>query len=189
MGCWVIFNIVLRASLVAQRVKLLLAMRETWVWSLGDPLEKEKATHSGSLAWKISWMEKPGRLQSIGSQRVGHDWATSLSFSRRAPRMYHQEIWVIFFSLVSHTNCIVFFSSEINISHQENHPVNYICPKYWAPKNWCFWTVVLEKTLESPLDCKEIQPVHSEGDQPWHFFGRNDSEAETPVLWTPHAQS
>ena len=44
----------------------------------------------------------------------------------------------------------------------------------WAPKNWCFWTVVLEKTLESPLDCKEIQPVHSEGDQPWHFFGRND---------------
>ena len=44
----------------------------------------------------------------------------------------------------------------------------------WAPKNWCFWTVVLEKTLESPLDCKEIQPVHSEGDQPWDFFGRND---------------
>ena len=51
-----------------------------------------------------------------------------------------------------------------------------------APKNWCFWTVVLEKTLESPLDCKEIQPVHSEGDQPWDFFGRNDAKAETPVL-------
>ena len=48
----------------------------------------------------------------------------------------------------------------------------------WTPKNWCFWTVVLEKTLESPLDCKEIQPVHSE-DQPWDFFGRNDAEAET----------
>ena len=52
----------------------------------------------------------------------------------------------------------------------------------WAPKNWCFWTVVLEKTLESPLDCKEIQPVHSEGDQPWDFFGRTDAKAETPVL-------
>ena len=52
----------------------------------------------------------------------------------------------------------------------------------WVPKNRCFWTVVLEKTLESPLDCKEIQPVHSEGDQPWDFFGRNDAEAETPVL-------
>ena len=63
------------------------------------------------------------------------------------------------------------------------------CEKGWAPKNWCFWTVVLEKTLESPLDCKEIQPVHSEGDQPWVFFGRNDATAETPVLWPPHAKS
>jgi len=53
----------------------------------------------------------------------------------------------------------------------------------------CFWTVVLEKTLESPLDCKEIQPVHSEGDQPWDFFGRNDDKAETPVLWPPHAKN
>ena len=59
----------------------------------------------------------------------------------------------------------------------------------WAPKNWCFWTVVLEKTLESPLDCKEIQPVHFEGDQPWVFFGRNDAKAETPVLWPPHVKS
>ena len=56
-------------------------------------------------------------------------------------------------------------------------------------RNWCFWTVVLEKTLVSPLDCKEIQPVHSEGDQPWDFFGRNDAKAETPVLWLPHAKS
>ena len=72
-----------RASLVAQRVKRLPAMQETWVWSLGqeDPLEKEMATHSSTLAWKIPWTEKPGRLQSMGSQRVGHDWATSLSFS------------------------------------------------------------------------------------------------------------
>ena len=63
------------------------------------------------------------------------------------------------------------------------------CKEGWAPKNWCFWTVVLEKTLESPLDCKEIQPVHSEGDQPWDFFGRNDAKAETPVLWPPHVKS
>ena len=63
------------------------------------------------------------------------------------------------------------------------------CEESWVPKNWCFWTVVLEKTLESPLDCKEIQPVHSKGDQPWVFFGRNDAEAETPVLWPPHAKS
>ena len=63
------------------------------------------------------------------------------------------------------------------------------CEEGWAPKNWCFWTVVLEKTLESPLDCKEIQPVNSEGDQPWVFFGRNDAKAETPVLWPPHVKS
>ena len=63
------------------------------------------------------------------------------------------------------------------------------CEESWAPKNWCFWTVVLEKTLESPLDCREIQPVHSEGDQPWDFFGRNDDKAETPVLWPPHEKS
>ena len=59
----------------------------------------------------------------------------------------------------------------------------------WALKNWCFRTVVLEKTLESPLDCKEIQPVHSEGDQCWVFIGRTDAEAETPVLWPPHVKS
>ena len=65
----------------------------------------------------------------------------------------------------------------------------FFCEEGWVPKNWCFWTVVLEKTLESPLDCKEIQPVHSEGDQPWDFFRRNDAKAETPVLWPPHAKS
>ena len=56
-------------------------------------------------------------------------------------------------------------------------------------KNWCFWTLLLEKTLQSPLDCKEIQPVHSKGDQSWVFFGRNDAKAETPVFWPPHAKS
>ena len=69
------------ASLVAQTVKCLPAMRETGVRFLGreDPLEKKMAIHSSVLAWKIPWMEEPGRLQSMGSQRVGHDWATSLS--------------------------------------------------------------------------------------------------------------
>ena len=56
-------------------------------------------------------------------------------------------------------------------------------------KNWCFWTVVLERTLESPLDCKEIQPVHPKGAQSWVFIGRTNAEAETPVLWPPHAKS
>ena len=59
----------------------------------------------------------------------------------------------------------------------------------WVPKNWCFWTVVLEKTLGSPLDCKEIQPVHPKGDQSWVFIGGTDIEAETPILWPPDAES
>ena len=61
--------------------------------------------------------------------------------------------------------------------------------KGWKPKNWCFWIVELEKTLESPLDFKEIQSVHPKRAQPWVFFGRNDAKAETPVLWPPHVKS
>jgi len=59
----------------------------------------------------------------------------------------------------------------------------------WVPKNWCSWTVVLEKTFESPLDCKEIQPVHPKGDQFWMFIERTDVEAETPILWPPDAKN
>ena len=68
---------------------------------------------------------------------------------------------------------------DVRIGHKES----------WAPKNWCFWTVVLEKTLESPLDSKEIQPVHPKGNQFWVFLGRTDVEAETPILWPPDAKS
>ena len=59
----------------------------------------------------------------------------------------------------------------------------------WVPKNWCFWTVILETTVESPLDSKDIEPVHTKGDQPWVYFGRTDAEAETPVLWPPHVKN
>ena len=74
-----------------------------------------------------------------------------------------------------HTQSYGFFSSYVwmgKLDHKEN----------WAPKNCCFWTVVLEKTLEGPLDCKEIQPVNSKGTQSWIFIGRIDAEAETPIL-------
>ena len=62
------------------------------------------------------------------------------------------------------------------------------CEEGWVLKNWCFWTVVLQ-TLESPLDCKEIEPVHPKGDQSWVFIGRTNAEAETLILWPPHAKS
>ena len=63
------------------------------------------------------------------------------------------------------------------------------CEQSWVPKNWCFWTVVLEKTLESPLDCREIKPVNPQGSQSWIFIGRTDAEAETPILWPPDAKN
>ena len=63
------------------------------------------------------------------------------------------------------------------------------CEESWAPKNWCFWTMVLEKTLESPLDWKEIQPVNPKGNQSWIFIGKTDAEAEVPILWSPDAKS
>ena len=63
------------------------------------------------------------------------------------------------------------------------------CKESWVLKNWCFWTVVLEKTLENPLGCTEIQPVHPKGNQPWMFIGRTDAEAETPILWPPEVKN
>ena len=63
------------------------------------------------------------------------------------------------------------------------------CEESWVPKNWYLWTVALEKTLESPWDCKEIQPVHPKGDQSWVFIGRTDVEAETPIFWLSHVKS
>ena len=63
------------------------------------------------------------------------------------------------------------------------------CEESWAVKNWCFWTVVLEKTLESPLDCKEIQPAHLKADHSWVFIGRTDVEAEIPILWPPDVKN
>ena len=72
-----------------------------------------------------------------------------------------------------------FPTSHVELDHKES----------WALKDWCFWTVVLEETPESPLDCKEIQPVHSEGDQSWIFIGRTDVEAEAPILWPPDVKS
>ena len=76
---------------------------------------------------------------------------------------------------------MVFSSSHVwmwELDYKEN----------WAPKNWCFW-IVLEKTLESPLDCKEIQPVNPKGNQSWIFVGRTDIEAETPILWSPDGEN
>ena len=116
------------------------------------------ATHFSILAWRIPQTEEPGRLQSMGLQRVGHDWASSLwGPSSQSYGFSSSHVWMW------------------ELDHKEN----------WALKNWWFWTVVLEKTLESPLDCKEIQSVHPKGNKSWIFIGRDDAKAETPILWPP----
>ena len=120
------------------------------------------ATHSNTLAWKIPRIEESGRLQSMGPQGVGHDWATSLSlyFANKGPSSQ---------------------SYDCSSSHVWMWELDY--KESWVPKNWCFWTVVLEKILESSLDYKETQPVNPKGNQSWIFIGRTDAEAETPILW------
>ena len=87
-----------------------------------------------------------------------------------------------------------FSSSHVwmwELDHKESSALKnwYFLTESWMLKNWCFWTVVLEKTLESPLDCKEVQPVHPKGDQSWVFIGRTDTEAEAPILWPPDVKN
>ena len=112
--------------------------------------------------------------------------------------LYHSNLinvlltWALCMFLLS-----TFWKSSLILSSSPSTELSFLllwmweldCEEGWVPKNWCFWTVVLEKTLEHSLDCKEIQPVHSEGDHFWVFIGRNDAKAETPVLWLPHVKS
>ena len=158
-------------------------------------LEKEMPTHSSILAWKIPWTEDPGRLQSMGWQRVRHDWATSLS---------------LFFSYsYSVLNCCSFVLRKDNdhiSSWKKKSEFHRSWPydirrKYnwnWRPVSWsieyhyCWRTLqhyVLEKTLESSLDFKEIKPVNPKGNQSWIFIGRTDADAEAPVFWPPDAKN
>ena len=88
-----------------------------------------------------------------------------------------------------------YFANKGPSSHSYGFSSSHVCmweldyKESWALKNWCFWTMELEKTLESPLDCKEIQPAHPKGNQSWIFVGRTDAEAETPILWPPDVKS
>ena len=179
-------NGLFRTSQVAQIVKCPPARRETWVQSLGweDPLEKEMTTHSSTLAWKMPWTEEPGGLQSMGSQRFGHDWMTDthLSFIYVCLSIFYLRSVFSYCSWGSQGK-----NTEVT-SHSLLQWAVYCQKESWVLKNCCFWTVVLKKTLESPLDCKEIHPVHPKGNQSWIFIRRTDREAETPILWAPDAK-
>ena len=137
------------------------------------------ATHSSVLAWRIPGTGEPGGLPSMGvaQSRTRLKW---LSSSSRISK-----------HLDSTLKAGITLPTKVHLVKAMVFPVvMYGCweldyEESWVLKNWYFWTVVLEKTLESPLDCKEIQPVHPKGDQFWVFIGRTDNEAETPIIWPP----
>ena len=161
------------------------------------------APHSSTLAWKIQWIEEPGGLQSMGSLRVGHDWATSLSLScigegSGNPLQYsclenprdRGAWWAAIYGVAQSRTQLKWLSSSLccilGLCHSSKScalPLSLL-----LPFQWCFWTVELEKTLESPLVCKEIQPVNPIRNQPWIFIGRANAEAEVPVLWPTAAK-
>ena len=182
-------------------------------------LEKEMATYSSVLAWRIPGTGEPGGLLSMGSHRVGQDWSDLAAAAvaqrvKRLPAVW--ENWVqspgqdhaLENEMASHSSTLAWkipwtekpawpkATGKQSIASKGPSSQSYGFSSHvwmykldskesWASKNWCFWTVVLKKTLESPLDSKEIQPVHPEGNQSWTFIGKTDVETETPILW-PH---
>ena len=124
-----------------------------WIYWMALPTWWTWVWASSGSCW---WTGKHGVLQLMGSQRVGHNWVTELNWTEDFER-----------GQLTPSNHVWMWELD--------------CEESWGPKNWCFWTVVLEKTLESPSDCKEIQPVHPKGDQSLVFLGRTDAEAETLI--------
>ena len=130
--------------------------------------------------WKFYFLG----LQITGDGDCSHEIKrfTSWKKSYDQPRQHIQKQRHYFVNKGLSSQSHVSFSSHVwmwELDHKED----------WEPKNWCFWIVVLEKTLESPLDCKEIKPIYPKGNQTWIFIGRTDAEAEAPVLWLPDAKS
>ena len=148
-------------------------------------LEKEMATHSSVLAWRIPGTGEPGGLPFMGSHRVGHNWsdlATPWKESHDQPTQHINKQAYYFANKGLSSQGYDFSSSHVWMWELD-------CEEGWVPKNWYFWTVILEKTLESPLDCKEIQPVHPIGNHSWILIRRTDVEAEIPVLWLSDAKN
>ena len=131
--------------------------------------------------WQTLYFGAPKLLQMMTAAIKLKD-ACSLEKSCNKPRQHIKKQRQYFANKCPYNQNYGFSISHVwmwELDHKEGQ----------ALKNWYFSIVVLDKTLESPLDCKEIQAVHSEGDQLWDFFGRNDAKAETPVLWPPHAKT
>ena len=151
-------------------------------------IQKTKVLASGLItSWQIDGERMERDRLYFGGSKVPQMVTAAMKFKMLA-------LWKI--SYVQPRECIKkqrhYIANKVYlVKAMEFSVVMYGCESWtinkecWVPENWCFWTVVLEKTLESLLDCKEIQPVHPKGNQSWVFIGRTDAEAETPVLWPP----
>ena len=138
--------------------------------------QRKQWKHWETLSWgapkSLQMVTAAMKLKTVSPWRKGYD----------QPRQHIKKQRHYFANKGSSSQSYGFYSSHVwmwELDHNEG----------WMPKNCCFWTVVLEKTLESPLDCKEIQPVNPKGNQSWIFIGRTDAEAEAPILWPPDAKS
>ena len=150
-------------------------------------LEKEMAIYSSVLAWRIPGTEEPGGLPSMGSNRVRHDWSDlaaakcSWQHGQRSPEASFGLLGLRqrhYFADKGPSSQSYGFSS----GHVWMWELDY--KESWAPKNWCFWNVVLEKTLESPLDCKEIKRINPKGNQSWIIIRRTDAVLKSYTLAT-----
>ena len=162
---------------MAQTVKNLPAMWEIQIWSLGQEhrLEKWMATHSSFLVWRSPWREEPGIIYLHFYKLLGRKVMTNLDSILKSRDITLPTKVRLVKAMVFP---VVIYGLYL-LDYKEN----------WVPKNWCFWTVMLEKTFESPLDCKEIQPVHPKWDQSWALIVRTDVDAETPILWPPDGKN
>ena len=142
-------------------------------WQIeGGKVEAVKDFFSLGLPHRCGWWLNPWNWKMLAPWKKSYD----------KPRQHIKKQRHYFANKGPSSQGYVFSSSHAwiwGLNHKEG----------WAPKNWCFWTVVLEKTLESPLDCKEIQPVYSKGNQSWIFIARTDNEAETSILWPPDVKN
>ena len=163
----------------------------------------EKRNGNWDNSYTVKEKKNHGHTVQRSNQILCPAWNLSISFWRKKKKKHlpntiqmlsktpcgnHHLSWEIF---TRETKTLI---SDRFIRTSVGDVVTYGCEswaikKSWAPKNWCFWTVVLEKTLENPLDCKEIQPVHPKGDQSWIFIRKTDAKAETPILWPPDAKN
>ena len=162
---------------MAQMVKNLPAMWEIRIWSLGREhrLEKWMATHSSFLAWRIPWTQEPGIIYLQFYKLLGRKVMTNLDSILKSR------------DITLPTKVRLVKTMVFPVVIYRLYLLDY--KESWVPKNWCFWTVMLEKTFESPLDCKEIQPVHPKWDQSWVLIVKADVEAETPILWPPDGKN